>query len=269
MNAISMFELDDTLDYSMPAHFGGTELVPGHVATQRVSALVIAYETDRALLEAFVPGEFALRAPEVQVMFATFAGVNWLAGARYNLVNVSAPVRFDGRTDHLDGDYTLVTWQNSTEPILRGREQSGVPKVYAEIQDLREVGQHYSTNASFAGNTFLSLDFESAGPLAGEALESLQAGMATLNTIGWRYIPRINGPGADLSQFVLFPQGMEIERAESGTGSLRWTPLSWMQHPTQHRIIEGLASLPIRQVTRAVLVEGTGVLDRLGSRLLE
>lgn len=269
MNAISMFELDDTLDYSMPAHFGGTELVPGHVATQRVSALVIAYETDRALLEAFVPGEFALRAPEVQVMFATFAGVNWLAGARYNLVNVSAPVRFDGRTDHLDGDYTLVTWENSTEPILRGREQSGVPKVYAEIQDLRMLGPYCSTNASYAGATFLSLEFESSGPLTGEALENLRAGMATLNTIGWRYIPRINGPGADLSQFVLFPQGMEIERAEAGTGSLRWTPLSWVQHPTQHRIIEGLGSLPVRRVTRAVLVEGAGVLDRLGSRVLE
>lgn len=264
-----MFELDDTLDYSMPAHFGGTELVPGHVATQRVSALVIAYETDRALLEAFVPGEFALRAPEVQVMFATFAGVNWLAGARYNLVNVSAPVRFDGRTDHLDGDYTLVTWENSTEPILRGREQSGVPKVYAEIQDLRVLGPYCSTNASYAGATFLSLEFESSGPLTGEVLYSLRAGMATLNTIGWRYIPRINGPGADLSQFVLFPQGMEIERAEAGTGSLRWTPLSWMQHPTQHRIIEGLGSLPVRRVTRAVLVEGAGVLDRLGSRVLE
>lgn len=264
-----MFEIDETLDYTMPAHFGGTELVPGHVATQRVTALVIAYETDRALLEAFVPGAFALRAPEVQVMFATFAGVNWLAGARYNLVNVSAPVRFDGRRDHLVGDYTLVTWENSTEPILRGREQSGVPKVYAEIQDLRVVGPHCSTNASFAGNTFLSLDFESAGPLAERGLGEVRAGMATLNTIGWRYIPRINGPGADLSQFVLFPQRLDLERAETGTGGLRWTVLSWMQHPTQHRIIEGLAALPIRRVTRAMLAEGTGVLDRLGSRVLE
>ena len=264
----TMFRIDETLDYTMPAHFGGTELVPGHVATQRVTALVIAYETDRALLEAFVPEAFALRAPEVQVMFATFAEVNWLAGARYNLVNVSAPVRFDGTTDHLDGDYTLVTWENSTEPILRGREQSGVPKVYAEIQDLRGPGPHSSTNASFAGATFLSLDFESAGPLSGEALEEVRAGMATLNTIGWRYIPRINGPGGDLSQFVLFPQGLDLERAESGTGSLRWTALSWVQHPTQHRIIGGLAALPIRRVTRAVLGEGTGVLDRLGSRVL-
>ena len=264
-----MFRPDSNLDYTMPAHFGGTELIPGHVATQRATSLVIAYETDRTHLEKYIPDGFELRAPEVQVMFSTFSEINWLAGGRYNLFNVSAPVRFAGRKDHLDGYYTLVTWENMVEPILRGREQTGIPKVYAEIEDLHVLRPYFSTTASFGGNTFLSMNFESAGPLSGEDLECARAGMASLNTIGWRYIPRINGPGADLSQFVLFPQGMELETAEAGTGSLRWTALSWMQHPTQHRIIESLAALPIETVTRAMLAEGMVVLDRLGARAIE
>ena len=264
-----MFRIQDNLDYNMPVHFGGVQLVPGMVATQRATALVIRFETDRAHLERYIPGEFELENPDVQVMFSTFSQIGWLAGSQYNLINVSSPVRFHGKKDQIEGDYTLVTWENKTEPILRGREQTGIPKIFADIEDLHVMRSYFGTTASYEGSTFLTLNFEASGPITGKELEGIKAQMGSMNTLGWRYIPKINGPGADLSQFILFPQRMEVETAQAGTGTLKWTELTWLQHPTQNHIINSLAALPIKKVTQAVLAEGKVILDRMGSRAIE
>jgi acetoacetate decarboxylase len=264
-----MFRIKDNLDYNMPPHFGGVQLTPGMVATQRASALVIRYETERTHLERYIPEEFELIAPEVQVMFSKFYQIDWLAGSQYNLINVSSPVRFIGKKDRIEGDYTLVTWENKTEPILRGREQCGIPKIYADIEDLHVMNTYFGTTASYEGSAFLALNFEAAGPITGKELEGIRAKLGSMNTLGWRYIPKINGPGADLSQFVLFPQGMAVESARAGTGSLKWTELTWLQHPTQNHIINSLAALPVNEITQSVLAEGRVTLDRLKSRALE
>lgn len=264
-----MFRIEDNLDYNMPVHFGGVQLVPGMVATQRATALVIGYETDRAELERYIPGEFELRNPEVKIMFSAFHHIEWLAGSRYNLINVSTPVRFLGKKDQIEGDYTLVTWENKTEPILRGREQTGIPKIFADIEDLHMMGSYSGTTASYEGSTFLTMNFEASSPITGRDLDRMKSSMGSMNTLGWRYIPKINGPGADLSQFILFPQRMEVETAQAGTGSLKWTELTWLQHPTQHHIINSLAGLPVKKITQAVLAEGTVILNRMGSRAIE
>jgi acetoacetate decarboxylase len=264
-----MFRIQDNLDYNMPVHFGGVQLVPGMVAIQRATALIIGYETDRAELERYIPAEFELRNPEVQVMFSAFRQIEWLAGSRYNLINVSSPVRFQGKRDQIEGDYTLVTWENKTEPILRGREQTGIPKIFADIEDLHVVGSSFGTTASYEGSTFLTMHFQASGPVTGRDLDRMKASLGSLNTLGWRYIPKINGPGADLSQFILFPQRMEVETVQAGRGTLEWTELTWLQHPTQNHIINSLAALPIRKLTQAVLVEGKVILDRMGSRPIE
>jgi acetoacetate decarboxylase len=56
-----------------------------------------------------------------------------MAGSGYNVIEVSAPVRFHGQRDRVDGQFALVVWENKTEPILGGREQTGIPKIYADI----------------------------------------------------------------------------------------------------------------------------------------
>jgi acetoacetate decarboxylase len=194
-----------------------------------------------------------------------------LAGGYYNLINVSAPVRFHGKKDQLSGDYTLVTWENRTRPITGGREETGIPKIYANIEDLHVVRPHYTTTVSYDGNTFLTLGFEATGPVydSGEVFDNVKVHMASLNTIGWRYIPKVGAPGAELSQFVLYPQGTEVETVQQGTGSLNWTEQTAMQNPTQYTIINSLASLPIKRVTLAMLTQGRTILRPVASKVIE
>ncbi|CCJ36518.1 Acetoacetate decarboxylase [Methanoculleus bourgensis MS2] len=264
-----MFRPQDDFTYLMPPHFGGCKFDSGTLITQRSTALAISYETDKELLEQYIPEGFELLAPEVEVSFNKFSEINWMHGGQYNLINVAAPVRFHGKKDELDGAYTLVVWENKTAPILGGREQTGIPKVYADIEDLHIVTPHYATTISYEGNTFLTMEFTATGAITGKELDAVRSQFVSINTLGWRYIPKVGAPGAELSQFVLYPQSMEVETAQAGKGSLRWTELTPMQNPMQYHIINSLAALPVKRVTGAILAEGRAVLRAMGARVIE
>lgn len=264
-----MFKLEDDLTYLMPAHFGGNKFDPDAIFTQKAIAILISYETDEKLLKNYIPDGFELRSPEIQVTFSKFTEISWMLGGHYNLIDVSAPVRFNGKKDELEGKYSLVVWENKTAPILGGREQTGIPKIFADIEDLHILKPHYTTTASYDGNTFLNMYFEATGELTGDEFEYIKAMSSSSNTIGWRYIPKVGAPGAELSQFILYPQGMEMEKVQVGNGSLKWTELDPMQNAPQFHIINSLAALPIKKVTGALLSEGTATLRAFGARVIE
>jgi acetoacetate decarboxylase len=263
-----MFQLQKDSSYMMPVHFGGDIFDPSYKARQKATMLAVTFETDRSELERYIPEELELRAPEVQVALNQLTEINWLGGGHYNLVSVSAPVRFIGKKDTVDAAYSLVIWENRTAPILTGREQTGVPKIFADIEDLHIYRPHYATSVSYEGNTFLAMTFEAESPLTGKDLEHAKLQLKSLESIGWRYIPKVGAPGADLSQFILFPQAMEVDKVYAGKGTLSWTELSVMQNPRQHHIIKALASLPVKKVIRSVLAEGEVILHGARARVL-
>ena len=113
------------------------------------------------------------------------------------------------------------------------------------------------------------MDFTATGAITGKELDAVRSQFVSINTLGWRYIPKVGAPGAELSQFVLYPQSMEVEAAQAGKGSLRWTELTPMQNPTQYHIISSLAALPVKRVTGAILAEGRAVLRAMGAKVIE
>ncbi len=64
----------------------------------------------------------------------------------------------------------------------------------------------------------------------------------SVNALHWRYIPKVGGTGADLSQPVLFTQRVETECGWQGSGGVQWTALRYEQNPIQAHIIYGFAS---------------------------
>lgn len=262
-----MFRLDDKKCYRMPAHFGGFDYAAVTTRYNDTVSLAFSYTTERTMLEEYIPEALKLVRPEVSVSFVQCRQIDWMAGSYYNLVQVTAPVRFDGARDHVEAPYMLVLWENKTTPILSGREETGYPKIYADIEDLHIVAGNYFTNVSFEGNTFLRLHFSDAVPFGEQEL----AAMKTLPAegIGWRYIPKVGGPGADLSQFIFFPQEVEVVRAWRGKGTVEWTELSWLQSPRQAHIIKALAGLPMLETGPAMMVEGATILCEPKARVLE
>lgn len=265
-----MFKPEKNFTYLMPVHFGGGEFNPDFLLTQKSTGLSITYETDKKHLENFIPSEFELLRGEVQVDYQKLTEINWMMGGQYNLINVGAPVRFHGKKDQLEGSYTLVVWENNTLPILGGREQTGIPKVFADIEDPHIVKPYYATIASYEGKTFLNMEFEATAEVTGNDLDQAKSQFKSINTLGWRYIPKVGAPGAELSQFILYPQGVQLKTAKMGKGSLKWTEMNPAQTPfAQCSIVNSLASLPIKKITNALLVEGETILHATGAKIIE
>ena len=166
---------------------------------------------------------------------------------------------------------TLPWWcgRIKPHPILAGRELIGIPKIYADIEDLHKIQQNYFTNASYEGNTFLRLKLLGAQPMEAQKLAEIKAQLAEIALLGWRYIPKIGGPGADLSQPTLYPQNFETNSAWIGKGEVQWTEPTWEQNPLQCRIIKALAELPIIEMGPAVMVKGVAILNTSQARILK
>ena len=264
-----MFKPEKDFTYLMPIHFGRGKFDHEAKLPQKTTTLTISYETDQKLLENYIPEEFELIKGEIQVSFNKYTEINWLYGGQYNVISVSAPVRFEGKNDKIEGSYSLVIWENKTVPILRGRERVGMPKIFADIEDLHILESQCATTASYEGNAFLNMNFEAIKDITGDELNQIKSQPISINAIGWRYIPKIGAPGAELSQFVLYPQDMELEMAQVGKGSIKWTEMTPMQNPSQFHIINSLADLPVKKITNAMLSKGRFILRPFDAKILK
>ena len=262
-----MFKFESDKCYRMPAHFGGWTYQPAETCYHDVVNITFTYTTDGDRLSAYIPECFELLRPEMSVGYSQCREVDWMGGSAYNLIDVSVPVRFTGRRDRIEGNFSLVVWENKTSPILTGREETGVPKIYADIEDLHILHDRRFTVASHEGNTFLRLEMAVLGPM--DEAGTAQRRKPATDCLNLRYIPKVGGPGADLIQPILFPQRVEAQRVWQGTGCVQWTSLSYEQCPMQAHIIAALAELPVLVMSPVVMMQGAIYLMSPLARVLE
>jgi acetoacetate decarboxylase len=248
-----MFRFEDNKCYRMPAHFGGWAFDPNAEAVYHdVLTLAFSYKTDGNQLAQYVPEGFELLKPELTICYQQCRQIDWMAGSYYNLATIAAPVSWHGRRDHLGGAFALVVWENKTTPIQTGN-MMGVPKIFADIEDPHIFADTYCTRLSYEGSTFLELEMAGPRPLPEEQVQGLTM---DVNTLGWRYIPKVGGPGAELSQPTLFPMRNEPNAAWIGSGTVKWTELTWEQSPLHWGIVNALARLPILEMEPVMMTRG-------------
>ena len=265
-----MFKFEDNKMYRMPPFFGGYEYNPNFDAhVDDVVTMAFTYTTDSNKLANYLPEGFELLRPELNIAFCQMREVSFMGGGAYNLVNISVPVNFRGKRDYLEGQFSLVVWENNTVPIIGGREETGVPKIFADIQDLHIISPKYFTNASYEGNTFLRLEMVGAQPIEGEPLEQIKAASINMNNLNFRFIPKVGEPGVELGQPVLYPQGSIVKSAWIGNGTVEWTRLRPEQNPSQFHIIDALADLPVIAMAPAMMFKGEIIMKPFAGRVLE
>ena len=247
-----MFAFASDNSYLMPAHFGGAPLSAWTYA--EVTTVGVSYRTDGDALSAYVPQCFEITEPVLEIGYALNRGVEWMAGAGYNLVAVNVPVRYRHEAQTLTGSFALVVWESNATPILGGREQTGIPKIFADVADLQLLGDRMVGHVSFDGSTFLRVDARKTGELAAGELAELNQQQRQMNWFGWRYIPRVGGPGAALSHPTLYPIEYTFNAAWRADATVDWTLLDWEQNPTQAHIIAALGRLPVREPVGMVTV---------------
>jgi acetoacetate decarboxylase len=251
-----MFKFSEESNYTMPPHFLGWSGQPQPAIYHDVTSITVAYETDPEMVVEFVPQPFEITQPLLNVQYSMCRRVDWLGGSSYNLITVGVPVAYAGSGERIDGVYVLVIWENRTAPILTGREQTGMPKIFADIEDHHQLGDRLLTNASYEGWSFLRMDFRQGKQMSADELALLNKQTGTVNAFGWRYIPNIGRPGAALSHATLFPQDLNFATAWQGEGRIRWEDLGPEQYP-YYPITQAFSRLPIKSYRDSVMTQGT------------
>ncbi len=127
------FVFNDDCVYKMPVHFGGDPFIPVRTVYGDMTGITLSFETAPESLLALLPEDFELLEPKVNVQFANAREVDWMSGGEYRLIQASSPARYLGNAEELEGEYVFVIWENKACPILGGREEDGMPKIYADI----------------------------------------------------------------------------------------------------------------------------------------
>ncbi len=261
------FRFQEGFAYKMPVHFLGSYFYPFRVTHGDMTSIVVRFETDEEALLQFIPKDFELLEPVVTVQFANFRDVEWMSNGEYCLIQVAAPVRYAGNSEGLEGVYPLIIWENKTCPILGGREEDGMPKVFADVASERHVGDHWFTAASYESCTFVKMHFWRRAELDERVIAEMNEKPLT-NNFGWRYMPNLGKGGASLSQATLYPQEAKIGKGWTGEGRVEWTELTAEEHPLQSRAINSLANLPVLKYSGAMMLKGSAQLNVGDSRVL-
>jgi len=255
-----MFKFSPQERYMMPAHFGPLPQSEKSSGWYRdVTMMVVPYLTDREKLAALLPHPFEVgEQPVVTVVYCCSKDVDWLAGRGYNLIAVTASAVFKGENEQLEGQYSLVWWENLADAILSGRELTGIPKIFADIPDHSVTDGLWQTNVSHFGNDILDMSINHLRVPTAEEMEAAQeAQEGKDHPMGWRYLPRVGGFGAAISQPTTFPSESVYTGAWIGEGKIDWNHLTWEQNPTQCHIVNALADLPILEYLPAMVTTGS------------
>ena len=202
----------------------------------------------------------------------TLDNMEWLGGKGYNhlglYIHGAEYVKKDGST--MSGVYMPILFESLTDPIVSGREELGMPKLYSEIEISRGTSS-YQINASWRGAFWGKFDLEDleetdisqvAGKMTGDDSD--------VGILIQRYIPTVGrdqkgiaeAEYAVFDEFALAEPKPQTKRAwNAKKASFRIDPYDLKRLPTLHHIISRLAEIPVYEVVTARVVEGTGVPD--------
>jgi 3-hydroxyacyl-CoA dehydrogenase/acetoacetate decarboxylase len=255
-----MFKFKPYESYMMPAHFG--PLPQGEKPSgwyRDVTMMVVPYLTDREKLAAYLPHPFTVAEQAVvTVVYCCSKDVDWLAGRGYNLVAVTASAVFNGENEQLEGQYSLVWWENLTDAILSGRERTGIPKIFGDIPDHAVQDNRWHTSVSHFGSKILDMSIKNLRePTPEEAEAASKASEGKDHPMAWRYLPGVGGFEPAISEPTTFPSDSLYTGAWVGEGKIDWNHLTWEQNPTQCHIANALADLPVLGYLPAMVTTGS------------
>ncbi|KAK4986152.1 hypothetical protein LTR50_005524 [Elasticomyces elasticus] len=249
----------------------------------------ITFETSRTLLQTLLPTPAFSFASPGTIATASFSAtmlgkMDWLGGGGYNLLGLNLHgvqyTKKDG--SRITGTFLAVLFENLTDPIVTGREELGMPKLYCALDVFRRKESTF-INASWKGASFGEWEWEGlepvdipptngesgSGKLSGGATTSFSPnGFEDQGILAYRYVPAVGREGkADAEYAVFVPRNKASEAPRVRTtfrakkASFRFNKRNWDELPTLHHIAAGLAELPIYKVLEGKIVEGEGVED--------
>ena len=237
----------------------------------QTEAVALQYLTDSDAIASLLPNCYKPgKEPLVTVLFGYNNGLDFMAGGGYRLAAVQISARFDGEKDHVEGDYILVMFEDQTWPIIGGREDLGVPKLYADISTIKLLSDGgLRCEASLWGHLLFVLEL--SAPKKQNSIVRIAANKM-INSRPWlayKYIPSLDGP-PDVEYPTISKNDTTMEDlwfAKKGKvifGNADENDIGHVKF-----LLDALKTLPIKKVKQALHLRGSAVLRYdLSRRLL-
>lgn len=231
-------------------------------AYPQVEILAYQFSTDQAAIEALVPECFhPAKEPIVTVLFSQNNGLEFMAGGGYRLAAFQVAVRFEGEEDRTEGDLILVMFENQTWPILGGREDLGVPKLFADISPIRRLPDgSLKAEASLWGHLLFSLELPPLKAQIGAVRAIANRRINSRPWLGYKYIPSLDGP-PDADYPTISYNDTKIEKLWLGKGAkLKFGSAGVEDIAHARKLLDALSTLSISKPVQALYFKGSSVL---------
>jgi hypothetical protein len=232
----------------------------------------VSFVTNHDQLEEMLPEGFTVRGEPVATVFASYMKeIEWLAGRRYNVLGVTIPVTFTGKVDRAVSNFLAVLWENLTDPILTGREELGVAKIYCDLPEPRIHQGVTHCTASWMGFKLMDMTLSNLTP-SSPAPATSNAEPQVDGLRHYKYIPRTGAWGEADAAYVTLTPTAALERVEQGVwhgeGSVQFHHATWEDLPTQYTIVNAFHQLEIKEYRGATAVQSVGTKDLSEQRIL-
>ncbi|KAL1636380.1 hypothetical protein SLS58_009873 [Diplodia intermedia] len=241
----------------------------------------IKFKTSATVLQGLFPNAQFRFANPGTVAHASFSQttlnkMDWLGGGGYRHFGlyVHGVEYAKANGEKASGTYMPLLFESLTDPIVSGREELGMPKLYCAIDVHRRHGS-YRLQTGWQGATFGEVALEGLEEVDAAAEKGTIGGEADDGILVYRYMPEVGRRGKAASEHTVFvPHAEEakvvpttVKRMWKGrTGSIKFDALDWDALPTLHHIIARLAEVPVYEVVGVKVVESEGVPDVSSAR---
>ena len=197
--------------------------------------------------------------------------MEWLGGKGYNFICLFLHgVQYTSDSGKVvNGMYMACIMENLCDPIITGRDELGMPKVFSEIERTRGKTSQIVTT-SWRGAEWGCFEWQGLKEVAQDERQGMMGEIdAGEGILAARYFPAV-GPknrGQPESSCVVLDRFADatvkpnITRVLKGTANISIQSGTEQDLPTLHYITSRLAEIPIYEVVDAKIVEGTGVAD--------
>ncbi|OJD34917.1 salicylate hydroxylase [Diplodia corticola] len=241
----------------------------------------IKFKTSATVLQGLFPNARFRFAKPGTVAHASFSQttlnkMDWLGGGGYRhfglYIHGVEYTKLDGGT--ASGTYMPLLFESLADPIVSGREELGMPKLYCTI-DVHRRARSYRLQTGWQGATFGEVALEGLEEQDPAAEKGTIGGEADDGILVYRYMPEVGRRGKAASEHAVFvPHAEEakvvpttVKRVWRGrTGSVKFDALDWDALPTLHHVIARLAEVPVFEVVGVKVVESEGVPDVSSAR---
>lgn len=240
----------------------------------------IKIKTSRTVLQnLFPPGSTGWRFKSPgSVAYCSFSqttldGMEWLGGQGYNHLGLYIHGVEHTGTDgaKTSGVYMPILFEDLADPIVSGREELGMPKLFSDLA-VQRSDTSYSIQAGWCGRVWGTFELSDLRPDAtnGAATGKMTGDDADEGVLIQRYMPKV---GRDLkgqadAEYAVFdsfaaadPKPQVHRSWTAGKASFTLDAGNWNSLPTLHHIVSRLAEIPVYEVVQAKVSEGTGVPD--------